>query len=65
MKTVKACPQCGLKVRSHCYHDGMEVYSVDMPLLEAINLARCNVGRYQDELENSLDSLDTLLGELE
>lgn len=35
---IRACPECGIPVEHHCFHDGQEVYAVEMPEERAAEL---------------------------
>ena len=41
----------------HCYHSGQHVYSVDMPVSEALRLARGSLESAENELEEWQDEV--------
>lgn len=61
MKVV-ACPECGVPVAHHCFHDGEEVYSEEMDVDEAVALAEFAVSGLQEDLNGMLGVLEDLRG---
>lgn len=56
-KTVRACPKCGRRYLAHCYHDGEEIRTMDIPVSKAIPLLEHTI----DVLKEELKSAETVL----
>ncbi len=48
--SVRACPECGLKLTTSCFHLD-RVAAIEMPVEQALGLVRDEIKRIEDDLE--------------
>lgn len=62
IKTVKACPHCGMIAQVHCWHpESDEVPTIEMPVDRAIGLSMDAISGIHDEMTRNLENLQSLI----